>query len=76
MVVIYIGLRKSKHHTEAGPAVFGGLESELGRRPRPLDRSGTGWSCLCPGYKQDVCFRGTQLGILIRESPFLRDGTA
>jgi hypothetical protein len=76
MVVIYIGLRRSKHHTEAGPAVFGGLESELGRRPGPLDRSGTGWSYLCPGYKQDVCFRGTQLGILIRESPFLRDGMA
>jgi hypothetical protein len=76
MVVIYIGLRRSKHHTEAGPAVFGGLESELGQGPRPLDRSGTGWSCLCLGYKRGVCFRGTQLGILIRESPFLRDGTA
>jgi hypothetical protein len=23
-----------------------------------------------------VCFRGTQLGLLVRESPFLRDGTA
>jgi hypothetical protein len=41
-----------------------------------LDRSGTGWSCLCPGYEQDVCFWGTQLDILIRESPFLCDGMA
>ena len=27
-----------------------------------------GWSCLCLGYKRGVCFRGTQLGALIRES--------
>jgi hypothetical protein len=28
-----------------------------------------GWSCLCSGYKQGVCFRDTQLGTLIHESP-------
>ena len=28
-----------------------------------------GWSCLCLGYKRGVCFQGTQLGTLIRESP-------
>jgi hypothetical protein len=37
---------RSKHHTEAGPAVLG--------------------ACV---------FRGTQLGTLICESPFLHDGT-
>ena len=34
----------------------GGLESKFGRRPRPRDRSGMGWSCLCLGYKRGVCF--------------------
>ena len=28
-----------------------------------------GWSCLCLGYKRGVCFRGTQMEALIRESP-------
>jgi hypothetical protein len=55
-VVISIGLRRSKHHTEALSVVFGGLEYELGRGPRPLDRSRTGWSCLCLGYEQGVFF--------------------
>ena len=32
----------------------GGLESKFGQGPRPLDRSGIGWSCLCLGYKQDM----------------------
>ena len=35
----------------------GGLESKFGRGPRPLDRRVVGWSCLCLGYKRDVCFR-------------------
>ena len=34
----------------------GGLESKFGRGPRPLDRSGMGWSCLCLGYKWSVYF--------------------
>ena len=46
----------------------GGLESKFGRGPGPRDRRIVGWSCLCSGYKRDVCFRGTQLGELIRES--------
>ena len=33
------------------------------------DRRVMGWSCLCLGYKQGVCFWGTQLGALIPESP-------
>jgi hypothetical protein len=36
----------------------GGLESKFGQGPRPLDRSGMGWYCLCLGYKRDVCFLG------------------
>ena len=46
----------------------GGLESKFGWGPRPRDRRVMGWSCLCLGYKRGVCFRGTQLGTLIRES--------
>jgi hypothetical protein len=53
----------------------GGLESKFGRGPGPLDRSKICWSCLCQGYKRGVCFFGTQLGTLIRESSFLCDGT-
>jgi hypothetical protein len=40
----------------------GDLESKFGRRPGPLDRSGTGWSCLCLGYKRGVCFSGYPAG--------------
>ena len=46
----------------------GGLESKFGRRPGPHDKRVMGWSCLCLGYKRGLCFRGTQLGALIRES--------
>ena len=52
----------------------GGLESKFGRGPGPHDRRVMGWSCLCLGYKQGVCFYGTQLGALIRESPTFRYG--
>jgi hypothetical protein len=31
---------------------------------------------LCLGTSETCVFRDTQLGTLIRESPFLRDGTA
>ena len=47
----------------------GGLESKFRRGPRPLDRRVVGSSCLCLGYKWAICFWGTQLGALIRESP-------
>jgi hypothetical protein len=53
----------------------GGLESKFGRGPRTLDKSGMGWSCLCLGYKRDKCFGVPSCNTLIRESPFLRDGT-
>ena len=45
----------------------GGLESKFGRGPGPRDRRVVSWSCLCPGYKRGMCFRGTQLGALIHE---------
>jgi hypothetical protein len=54
----------------------GGLESKFGRGPGTHDKSGTGWSHLCLGCKRGMCFRGTQLGTLIHESPFLCDGMA
>ena len=47
----------------------GGLESKFGQGPEPHDRRVMGWSCLCLRYKRGVCFQGTQLGALIRESP-------
>jgi hypothetical protein len=54
----------------------GGLESKFRRGPGSLDISGMGWSCLCLGYKRDVCFSGVpSWAILIRESSFLCDGT-
>ena len=41
------------------------LDGDLDTR----DRRVMGWSCLCLGYKRGVCFRGTQLGTLVCESP-------
>ena len=35
----------------------GGLESKFERGPGPRDRRVVGWSYLCLGYKQGVCFR-------------------
>ena len=40
----------------------GGLESKFGRGPRPLDRSGMSWSCLCLRYK-GACVLGYPVGI-------------
>ena len=40
----------------------GGLESKFEQEPRPYDRSGVGWSCLCLGYK-GVCVLGYLAGI-------------
>ena len=48
----------------------GGLESMFGRGPRPRDRSGMGWSCLCLGYKWSVYFRVPSWDTLVHESPF------
>ena len=47
----------------------GGLESKLRRGPRPLDRRVVGWSCLCLGYKQGVCFGVPNWSTLVHESP-------
>ena len=46
----------------------GGLESKFGRGPGPLDRRVVGWSCLCLGYKQGVCFRVPSWDTLVHES--------
>ena len=45
------------------------LESKFGRGPEPLDRWVVGWSCLCLGYKRDVCFGVPSWATLVRESP-------
>ena len=52
----------------------GCLESKFGHGPRPLDRSGMDWSCLCLGYKQGVCFGVPSWDTLVCESLFLWDG--
>ena len=46
----------------------GGLESKFGWGPRPLDRRVVGWSYLCLGYKQGVCFGVPSWATLIYES--------
>jgi hypothetical protein len=53
---------RSKHHTKAGPSVLGAWSPSLDGDLDPLDRSGTGWSCLCLGYKRGVCFFGYPAG--------------
>ena len=50
----------------------GGLGSKFGQGPGPRERRVMGWSYLCLGYKQGVCFQGTQLGTLVHESPLSR----
>ena len=47
----------------------GGLESQFGRGPRHPGQEGDGLVLLVPGVQAAVCFWGTQLGALIRESP-------
>ena len=49
-----------------------GLESQFGWGSGPRNRRVVGWFCLCLGYKQGVCFQGTQLGALIHESSAFR----
>jgi hypothetical protein len=67
---------RSKHHTEARPAVLGVWSPSLDGDMNPLtgvERVGL----VCARGTDDACvFRGTQLDTLIRESLFLRDGTA
>ena len=58
---------RSLHHTESGTQDWG-LESKFGRDLDTRDRRVMDWSCLCLEYKWGVCFRGTQLDILVRES--------
>jgi hypothetical protein len=66
-----VGIRWwSKHHTETGSQVLEAWSPSLDG-----DRSRTGWSCLCLGYKQGVCFGVPSWDTLIHESLFLRDGT-
>jgi hypothetical protein len=48
----------------------GGVESKFGRGPGSLDRSGMSWSCLCLGYKRDVCFEVPSWDTLVHESLF------
>jgi hypothetical protein len=67
--------RRSKNHTEGGPAVLGAWSPSLDRDLDPV----TGVervSLVCARGTDETCvFRGTQLGTLIRESLFLRDST-
>jgi hypothetical protein len=67
---------RSKHRTEAGPAVLGAWSHSL---DGDLDLViGVEWvSLVCAQGTDEACvFRGTQLGTLIRESLFLCDGMA
>ena len=41
---------------------YGGLESKFGWGSGPPDRRVVGWSYLCLGYKQGVCFLGYPAG--------------
>jgi hypothetical protein len=50
------------------PSLDGDLEPMIGVKQVGLARA---W-----GASEACVFQGTQLGTLIRESPFLRDGTA
>ena len=47
----------------------GGLESQFGWGPRHPGKEGDGLVLLVPWVQVGVCFQGTQLGALIRESP-------
>jgi hypothetical protein len=67
---------RSKHHIEVGPAVLGAWSPSLDGDLNPL----TGVEqvgLVCAWGTSEACvFWGTQLDTLIRESLFLRDGTA
>jgi hypothetical protein len=72
------GLRvwRSKHRTEPWPQVLVASSPNLDGDLDPstgVER--VGLAC-ARGTDKACIFRGTQLSILIHESPFLRDGTA
>jgi hypothetical protein len=66
---------RSKHNTETGSQSWGAWSPSLDRDLDPL--IGVEWvGLVCAWGTSEVCvFQGTQLGTLIHESPFLRDGT-
>jgi hypothetical protein len=65
--------RRSKHHTEAGPTVLGAWSPSLDG-DLYLATGVERVSLACARGTSDACvFRGTQLGTLFRESPFLCD---
>jgi hypothetical protein len=67
--------RRSKHHTEANPAVLGAWSPSLDGDLDPVTGvERVGLAC-ARGTNEACIFRGTQLGTLIRESPFPHDGT-
>jgi hypothetical protein len=67
--------RRSKHHTEARPAMLGAWSPSLDGDLDPVTGvEPVGLACVW-GTSKACVFRGTQLGTLIRESSFLRDGT-
>jgi hypothetical protein len=67
--------RRSKHHTEAGPVVLGAWSPSLDGDLDPvIGVERVGLAC-ARGTSEACIFRGTQLGTLIRESPFPHDGT-
>jgi hypothetical protein len=70
----YLGW-ESKHHAETKPAVLEAWSPSLDGDLDPV----TGVkrvSLVCARGTDEACvFLGTQLGTLIRESPFLHDGT-
>ena len=65
---------KSKHHIKTGSQVWG-LGVQVSTGTWTPDRSGMGWSCLCLGYKQGVCFGVLSWNTLVHESLFLWDST-
>jgi hypothetical protein len=65
--------RRSKHHTEAGPSVLGAWSPSLdGDLDPSIGVERVGLACAW-GTSEACVFRGTQLGTLIHELPFLRD---
>jgi hypothetical protein len=75
VIVGLLGWR-SKHHTEAGPAVLGAWSLSLDGDLDPMIGVEQVGLIRARGTDDACVFRGIQLGTLIRELPFLRDGTA
>jgi hypothetical protein len=67
---------RSKHHTEAGPAVLGAWSPSLDRDLDPLTGvERVGLPCAWGTSEVCVFFEVPSWATLIRKSPFLRDGT-